>query len=478
MQRLNKYTVNPPPHILGGVLLVALLAGLFPPPPILAGEREPAPLSFEDAARMAVEASLELRSQYIQRALKEGAWRAGLRAYLPRLSLSVSEDDRLSLTGSDSFQKAYSVSLDQLLWDGGRTSSSREVERAGLAVLGSELEYMASGIAASALTAYRRVLFLRMLLEIREASAASLDEERRILAEECRLGLALESDLAEAELTSASAFLEQVTAKLDLVEAELAFAGILGQETLPPLAESVDLQRGAALPGLERSVLLAREQNPSLLSARLGIARRQAEARLYERSWFPTIRVNTGLSLSGNKYPLTRSSWTVGLTINFSSPLLSGTVSGSAGWDPPYDRSMRLGSSASLLEDPAGAITGKSSGLALALEMEQYRKNFTDMERTISMALEKCRILDRRRTLSLEAASLAARRTELSVLRLSLGQTRRIDLMDDRLEQAEAEIRAVEAAVSLLEAERELEELLALKPGGLGIFARREENSL
>jgi outer membrane protein TolC len=313
-----------------------------------------------------------------------------------------------------------------------------------------------------------------MGLEIRESSAASLDEERRILAEEYRLGLALEADLAEAELTSTGAFMERDAAKLELDEAELAFAGILGLKALPPLAESIDLRRGTVLPDLDRSVLLAREQNPSMLGARIGIAQRQAEARLYERSWIPTIRVNSGLSLSGRQYPLTRSSWTVGLTVNFSSPWLSGTVSGSAGWDPPYDRSMRLGSSASLLDDPAGAITGKSAGLVLALEMEQYRKNFTDMERTIAAALEKCRILDRRRILYLEAASLAVRRTDLSVLRLSLGQTRRVDLMEDRLEQAEAEIRAVEAAVSLLEAERELEELLALRPGGLGTFAQRE----
>jgi outer membrane protein TolC len=446
---------------------------LFFQPPLLAGA--PESMSFEDAARMAVEASLELRSQYIQRALKEGAWKAGLRAYLPRLSLSVSEDDRLSLIGADSFQKAYSVSLDQLLWDGGRTSSTRAVERAELAILGSDLERMASGIAAQALSAYRTVLSLRLLLEIREASAASLDEERRILAEEYRLGLALESDLAEAELTADGAFLERSAAELELVEAELALAGILGTETLPPLAESVDLRRGTVLPDLDRAVLLAREQNPDLLGARLGIARRQAEARWQERSWMPSVRINTGFSLSGQKYPLTRSSWTVGLTVNFSSPLLSGTVSGSAGWDPPYDRSMRLGSSVSPLEDPAAALTGKSAGLALALETEQYRKNFVDMERTITLALEKCRILDQRRILSLEAASLTARRTALTGLRLSLGQTRRVDLMEDRLEQAEAEVRAVEAAVSLLEAERELEELLALKPGGLAAFAQREE---
>jgi outer membrane protein TolC len=450
--------------------LVALFLWTSFLPPLFAGES--GPISFEDAARMALDASLELRSRYIQQALKEGAWKAGLRAYLPRLSLSVSEDDRLSLTGADSFQKAYSVSLDQLLWDGGRTSSSRAVERAELALLGSEMERLAFGIAASALSAYRSVLSLRMLLEIREAAALSLDEERRILAEECRLGLALESVLAEAELTAAGAFLERNAARLELREAELVFAGILGEETLPPLAESVDLSRGTALPELDRAVRLAQEQNPSLLGARLGIARRQAETRRQERTWIPTIRINTGFSLSGQKYPLTRSSWTVGLTVNFSSPWLSGTVSGSAGWDPPYDRSMRLGTSASPLEDPAGALSAKSSGLALALEMEQYQKNFTQMERTVTAAIEKCRILDQRRALSLEAALLAARRTELTGLRLSLGQTRRIDLMEDRLEEAEARIRAVEAAVSLLEAERELEELLALKPGGLGIFSR------
>jgi outer membrane protein TolC len=181
-------------------LRLLILCGFFPVFPL-----EGQGLRFEDAARMAVSASNELRSEYAQRVLKEGAWTLGFRAYLPRLSLSASEEDRLSRTGADSFQKIYSVSLDQLLWDGGRTSANRTVERAELSLLGSELESMASSIAASALSAYRQVLSLRMLLDIREKSAASLREQQRILREEVLLGLALEPELAEAGITVAEA---------------------------------------------------------------------------------------------------------------------------------------------------------------------------------------------------------------------------------------------------------------------------------
>jgi outer membrane protein TolC len=224
---------------------------------------------------------------------------------------------------------------------------------------------------------------------------------------------------------------------------------------------------------LERAAALAREQNQSLRSGRLGIIKRQAEARYYARSWIPTIRINTGLSLSGSRYPLTRSSWTVGLTLNFASPWLNGSVSGGAGWDPPFDRSMRLGTTLSPLEEPAQVFSGRSAELALIFEKEAYERNYEKIERSVASALEKCRISERRRDLSLELNELAASRVELSLLKLSLGQIRRVDLMEDQLDLAEAEIHAVEAAASLLEAERELEELLNLPPGGLKDFSTR-----
>jgi hypothetical protein len=46
--------------------------------------------------------------------------------------------------------------------------------------------------------------------------------------------------------------------------------------------------------------------------------------------------------------------------------------------------------------------------------------------------------------------------------------------MEARLEYAQKEIAAVEAAAALLEAERDLERLLDLRPGELAVFAAAE----
>jgi hypothetical protein len=46
--------------------------------------------------------------------------------------------------------------------------------------------------------------------------------------------------------------------------------------------------------------------------------------------------------------------------------------------------------------------------------------------------------------------------------------------MDARLEYVQKEIAAVEAAVAILEAERELERLLDLRPGELAAFTAAE----
>jgi outer membrane protein TolC len=97
--------------------------------------------------------------------------------------------------------------------------------------------------------------------------------------------------------------------------------------------------------------------------------------------------------------------------------------------------------------------------------------------RTAAAAVEKCGLMDRKRELALGAAELAAERYQLSCLRQELGQLTRLDLMEERIEYAQREIAAVEAAVSLLEAERELERLLDLRPGELADFALREFSS-
>ena len=439
--------------------------------PFLAQSETETGLDFPGAARMAVEASGELRDEYAARALREGAWVWGLRAYLPRLSITASEDDRLSEIGTDSFLKNYSVNLEQLLWDGGRISLSRKMEKIELDLAGSRLKQMASDIADVAVSTYREVLQGRRVLEIQEKTLESLREQLRILERESELGLARLSDLIEAEITVALAGLEIFSLAMDLEEAEWRLAEKMGLENLPLLSERIDTERSPRLPAPVKACHLAESRNQELSALRYSIVRRQAELRTVSRSWVPSLHLTGSFGLSGRQYPLSRYSWSVGFVVDFSSPWLSGNMSSSMGWDPPYDRNARLQQTVTPAPDPAGVFSVRSAELTLAYERSRYKTVLKEIRVAAERGVKTCSLLDRKRILALEALELEGKKFRLAELKLSLGEITRIELMEARLDYAKREAAVVETAVALLHAERQLERLLDLRPGELSLFA-------
>ncbi len=432
------------------------------------------PITFNDAARMAVESSNDLKNEFAMQAIREGTWQLGLRAYLPKLTLSAAEDDRLSQVGADSFQKTYTVSLEQFLWDGGRTSTNRAIEKTELAIMSAELKRQTVAVADSALSSYRSVLSARTMLEIRETVLESLVEQRRILAEEVNRGLALEIDLVEADISVSEANIEILSLRIELEEAEQQLAESLGLDVLPPLAEKVDIYRSLVLPPKGSVQSAAQARSPELITAQHSIAKRQVEARFAALSWIPTLSLTAGVRLSGSRYPITRANWSVGLVLDFSSPWFSGSMSGTAGWDPPHEQTAGIQGKLSPLSDPASGLSAKNTELALALERIKYDQAFERTGRNAEMALEACYLTERKRELAVESLILSANRLKLTELRLELGQITRIDLMTAQIECAQKEVETVAIAVSLLESERALETILDLPPGGLSDLAGQE----
>jgi len=432
-------------------------------------------LTFAQAANLAVAASADLRHAYASQAVMEGAWRWGLRAYFPRVNFSISENDRLSQTGSDSFMKNYSINLDQLIWDYG-TVISRRLERLDLDLSSSRLERMASDIAESAIIAYRNILSSRAILDIRIAALSVLEEQRRILSEEVQLGLALELDLTSADISLAETRLDIFSLQLDLAETEKQFAELLGLNILPVLTERVDVNRSGSLAASAASAAaaLAREQNPDLVEARHSIAKRQMELNFVSRSWIPSVRLNGSFGLGGQNYPLTRHNWSVGISVDLSTPWIQNRVGAQTGWEPTslgrQYRTAMLQNSAAPLPDPAASYGKNQAILALALEQDKYKTFFEQIGRIAAAAVEKCILVEQKRLLAIEAAALGYERLNIEEIRLSLGHITRLRLMEVYIEQTQREIAVVQAATALLEAERELERFLDLDPGELILF--------
>lgn len=359
---------------------------------------------------------------------------------------------------------------------------SRNLERIELNLSSARLDRMASEIAESAIAVYRNVLSSRAILEIRKTALGVLEEQRRILNEEVSLGLALPVDLLNADINLADARLGIYSLQLDLAEMERQFAELLGLETLPVLTEKVDIYRSIIFPATVSAAAaaasIARERNPDLAEARYAITKRQAEVKYSSNSWIPSFRLAGSFGLSGQNYPLTRFTWSAGINIEFSNPWIQSRFGAQAGWEasssapPPYDRTAVVQNSFAPLPDPASGIKSRQALAALTLEQEKYNIIFERIGRIASNYIEKYSLAEQRRILSLEAISLGEERCRVQEIRLNLGQITRINLMETLMEQTQKEIAAIEAAAVLLEAERELEKFLNLKPGELESFTR------
>ena len=428
-------------------------------------------LNFSGAARMAVESSPELRNEFAARILREGAWRWGIRSFLPKLSITASEDDRVSEIGTDSFLKNYSVNMEQLLWDGGRLSLSRKLEKLELDLAGNRLNQMAADIADGAVSAYRDLLLTRTILGIREKTRESLSEQRLIMQKEVDLGLVRKSDLMEANVTVALAEIEILSLTMDLEEAEWRLAEKLGLQKLPFLSEQIDTQRSTRLPSPDKAIRAAESRNQELAALRHSLVRRQAEAKTASRSWVPSLRMTGSFGLSGRRYPLSRYNWSVGLSVDFSSPWLAGNLGASTGREPPHEKNARLQQTVTPAPEPAGVFSFRSAELALAHERSRYETALKEVHTAAERGIKKCALLDKKRVLAMEALELEAERFRIMELKLSLGQIKRTELMDARLDYAKREAALVEAAAAVLRAERDLERLLDLEPGELRVLA-------
>jgi len=438
-------------------------------------DNHPLSITYKEAADLAIAASVDLRFEQKGKQLRNKAWVLGLRNYFPTMRINAQENDRLQIAGSDSFMKNYSINMDQLLWDGGKISMSRKLEKMELNILNSRLDQMADEIVETVLSAYRGILKSRAILDIRNIAINNFYEQIKILEKEIELGLATDLDLAEAELAISDNLIEKLSLEMDIAELEKDFVDLLGLDFLPVLEEKIDIHRKSVLPPVRISTEIAQANNSDLAEARHSIIKRIAEVKYASRNWIPSFRLNLNFGISGQNYPLNKHTWSVGINIDFSNPWLQNTIGFQRGWESSEDLTAILQNSSTMLPDIVSSLGKKQAEILLALEQEKYSFAFIQIGKIIERTIEKCLLAEKKLNLSLDAIETAARRCNLEEIRLNLGEITRVDLIEAQLICIEKEIAAVEAAINLLSVERELERLMNLKPGELENFVNSTE---
>jgi outer membrane protein TolC len=423
-------------------------------------------LSFAEAGEMAAAASFELRAEIERQNLRENAWKMGFRDYFPSITLTAAESDRVIETGPGSFEKMYSLSLSQILFDGGKLFTSRRLQKAEITLQKNSLQNMFAEISEGAISVYRGILQARMNLEIKRASLLRLEKQEAILKTELRLGLATVNDSLESELLLSKTKIEIEMMEMDLAESEKSFAEMLGLETLPQLVEKIDIRREIKLPetGKVSSEILAR--NPEMETARLSLKQREEEAKAAARSWVPTIKGTGSFSLTGTDYPLSHYKWSCGLVVDLSTALFGSSTTGNYGREGRADKTAQLAESLTVLPSLQSGLNARSAKLNFELERTKYESSYSKLERNAELMMKKLEFMIRKKELSITASELMKKKIAIAEVKLELGLITRLELMESELEYAESEIAVVEAVILETTAIREIEKYANLPPGG------------
>lgn len=435
------------------------------------------PLSATDIAALAIENSLELKSERNGLEVRSGAWHLGLRGFLPRIEVSAGSDERLAIYDADSFGKNISMSIAQPLWDGGRLLTTRALESAEMALARAELDRKARAVGENAIASSRAVLSANARLEIKSASHAAALEQRFILVTEIDLGLAKAVDLLEADASLAEMELDLAGSELELATAKAELAEILRADQLPELIGRPAHDKRILRLDPVLVVSTAIQRSPELMLARYSLVQKRAEYQASKYSWLPKIGFKVSGSVSGSEYPLTRATWSAGMTVDFSSPLLSGSSSAQYGADSPASHTARSNNRLDLLPDPAGLFSSGQAARALELAHEEYAVKLGQVERSARMALGMYENAGYSRDRGIRSLELSESKLRLMTLKIEVGQAMRTELIKAELERATREVELVDEIAALESAERGLEILFDIPPGSLALFWAAQEGS-
>ncbi len=457
------------------VLCVALAAGCAtrhpatnqPAAGTLSHLQMEARLTAAQAGLLAIAHDPQLNAEAARLVLRGDAWRLGLRAWMPKLTFACGDDERLSLYGPDSRTRTLGIRIDQPLWDGGRLAMSRSLERADLAVATADHERSRRQVGEAAITAYRSVLASRARLAIRRASIDVAVDERAIIAAQLARGLATAGDLSDAEVQLAGMEVElaQATMATRLAEEELIEA--LGLESMPELGDELSLVSVCPAIDAERAADIAAERSPEVVAARHDVVKKKAAQKASATSWLPTIGISASGQASGTSLPLTRASWSVGLSVDFAGPLASGGSAATMGGESPSDQSAQTQYHLSVLPDPAGMLNAPAAAVDCALAEELLARLIAKARRAARTAVVALKLAEQTRNAAARALGLADDRMAQEVLRASIGQAVHLEVVQAELARSEKAIDLVDAAAAMVAAARELEKLLDLAPGDL-----------
>lgn len=453
-------------------LLVVVLLSTYLYYPLEAGKEKVLTFSISKAVAFGVKRNLELFKKQLEVRYKKMGAKEAFRAFLPQLNFSFNRAVTVNKYAEDSRQYRYELSVDQLIFDGGKTRNARDLAFMDYKIAKKILETEERKLRLQILNAFVKVTGGYSGLKLYQQFVQASKKELKLADLEVKLGTTTILDRDEVLSKYDSALINLLNGERELYSAIFDFKKVL----LIPNDKKINLV-GDPMVGFrmlplkyddKKLFVIAKNNRLDFIKSFLQYRKLSFEYKKLKKSWIPDISLSGKFFLAGTTYKPNEKGYD--LSLNFSFPFFGSPVSTSKTISENSGKTDSTSFSVSPFRDIS--YLRQLSQLKSNLHFARFEKDALpeSIKREIKLAVDNLKLAKRKFKIRIKQLSVLERRLKILELKVKLGEAKRLDLAQSRISFYEAKIAQVKQVVDYINTCFQLEAAVGLMPGSLKLF--------
>jgi len=436
-----------------GLLLFSLL-------PCPKAEAEAIRLNIDAALDQALQCSSVLKHARLDYAFEKARHALSLRAFLPELTIGYSREDAVVSYAPDTHRRRMFIGIDQMVFAGGTGIRERKAAAQELRLRRWEIAAMERNLRMEVVSRYVEILKLGLQIRILGESLSSGREQVLIAAEELRVGEITRLDYVEMELSVQDLEIELgiLEQEQESMHFELAQLLEIDPDCSLELSGSINPNYRGMLPEQDPGFYLAQARRNSLdlkhCDADINQARLAVEQA--RSGWLPRVSAQVEMGVAGEQFPLTDPAFSVGLDLDFATPLIPFHSDLSAGTSRAGERSLGVSSSADIGENLNVLQSHRIARIELYRAEVQRHRQQRNLEYSIHRQFDSRNYLLENLLLEARRLQLQQRRHEIEAVMLDIGEITRVEFLQSGIELVRQRVDQLSRIVSLFQLESNL----------------------
>ncbi len=430
----------------------------------------PIELDYYRAAAVAVRNNFDLKKISVTRTIHRENMAESWRRFLPQLTCSYSAVNTVAIANPDNRNYSLQGKLNQPLFDAGRGQIDHELVRIDLLTNHADYSRQRSLLVNQVRDMYIRVLGLAEQTLIRKTQAAYAKTQLAFGKKEFSLGVITALDLTEIDTFHKQSVLERHRVESDYHQARYGFRSLLRLPEGTDFRLAGDLRRDLIFsppPTLnpEEMVAAAMKRREDIRNARLALLKSKKMFQVRQWGFLPDIGLEMTAGLTDDRFFPNTFTWGAAVKASFNFWGHQGETGGTLQTGNQAQRTVGNDLSLTPYADPG--YTKRL--LAAKLELKQTAIALEQLTDDIANAVK----LSRRQLkdtwtgfqLTVQAEDAARKKFQILKLKQKLGEAKRIDLVEGRIELGKQEVATLEAVMAYLQTVTAYENALGMSAG-------------